>query len=118
MTLPTLAQDVLAPPAKAAIFLVVTVRTGAEDDIRDLLGDVAGLNRAVGFRNPEGELSCVVGIGADLWDRLFAEVTGGPAEHLTRAGARAEQLAGAGAPAEHLVGAAAVAAGPHAREVT
>ena len=74
MMLPTLAQDVLAPPAKAAIFLVVTVRTGAEDDIRDLLGDVAGLNRAVGFRNPEGELSCVVGIGADLWDRLFAEL--------------------------------------------
>lgn len=71
MTLPSQAQNVLAPPAKAAIFLVVTVRPGAEDDVRDLLADVAGLNRAVGFREPEGELSCVVGIGAELWDRLY-----------------------------------------------
>lgn len=71
MTLPAQAQDVLAPPAKAAIFLVVTVHAGAEDDVRDLLGDVAGLTRAVGFRNPEGGLSCVVGIGAELWDRLY-----------------------------------------------
>ncbi len=71
MTLPAQAQNVLAPPAMAAIFLVVTVRAGAEDDVLDLLGDVAGLNRAVGFREPEGELSCVVGIGAELWDRLY-----------------------------------------------
>ena len=71
MTLPAQAQDVLAPPAKAAIFLVVTVHAGAEDEVRDLLGDVAGLTRAVGFRNPEGGLSCVVGIGAELWDRLY-----------------------------------------------
>ena len=71
MTLPAQAQNVLAPPAKAAIFLVVRVRSGAEDDVRGLLGDVAGLTRAVGFRDPEGELSCVVGIGAELWDRLY-----------------------------------------------
>lgn len=71
MTRPDQAQNVLAPPAKAAIFLVVTVRPGAEGDIRDLLADVAGLIRAVGFRDPEGELSCVVGIGAGLRDRLY-----------------------------------------------
>jgi porphyrinogen peroxidase len=71
MTLPAQAQNLLAPPAKAAIFLVVTVRSEAEDEVLDLLGDVAGLNRAVGFRDPEGELSCVVGIGAQLWDRLY-----------------------------------------------
>jgi putative iron-dependent peroxidase len=64
-------QDVLAPPAGAAIFLVVTVRSGAENDARDLLADVAGLTRAVGFRAPEDGLSCVVGIGAGLWDRLY-----------------------------------------------
>ncbi|NLU75338.1 Dyp-type peroxidase [Streptomyces sp. HNM0575] len=64
-------QHVLAPPAKAAIFLVVTVRAGAEEDARDLLSDLAGLTRAVGFRNPEGELSSVVGVGAELWDRLY-----------------------------------------------
>lgn len=64
-------QYVLAPPAKAAVFLVVTVRPGAEDDVRDFLSGVPGLLRAVGFRDPGGELSCVVGIGARLWDRLY-----------------------------------------------
>jgi putative iron-dependent peroxidase len=64
-------QDVLAPPAKAAMFLVITVRAGAEDEVRDVLADVSGLTRAVGFRSPEDGLSCVVGIGAELWDRLY-----------------------------------------------
>lgn len=71
MTLPTQAQNVLAPPARSAIFLVVTVRPGAEDDVLELLADVEGLTRAVGFREPEELLSCVVGIGARLWDRLY-----------------------------------------------
>ena len=31
-----------------------------------------GIKRSVGFRVPEAELSCVVGIGAALWDRLTA----------------------------------------------
>ncbi|MEV0273605.1 Dyp-type peroxidase [Hamadaea sp. NPDC050747] len=64
-------QNVLAPPAKAAIFLVVTVRPGAEDEVRDLLADVAGLTRAVGFRVPEDGLSCVAGIGSAFWDRAY-----------------------------------------------
>ena len=71
MTQPARTQRVLAPPAKAAIFLVVTVRPGVEDDVRDLLADVSGLARSVGFRVPEEGLSCVVGIGAQFWDRLF-----------------------------------------------
>ncbi|MGW0231754.1 Dyp-type peroxidase [Actinopolymorpha singaporensis] len=64
-------QDVLQPPARAAIFLVVTVCPGAEAEVLDLFADVAGLVRAVGFRQPEDGLSCVVGIGADAWDRLY-----------------------------------------------
>ena len=40
--------------------------------MRDVLADVAGLKRSVGFRVPEAELTCVVGIGAALWDRLSA----------------------------------------------
>jgi putative iron-dependent peroxidase len=64
-------QDVLARPAAAAIFLVATVDPGAEDDVRDLLADLAGLTRSVGFRRPDSDLSCVVGIGSELWDRLF-----------------------------------------------
>ncbi|QNG20572.1 Dyp-type peroxidase [Rhodococcus triatomae] len=71
MTRPTRSQTVLAPPAKAAIFLVVTVRPSAENDIRELLGDVSGLVRAVGFRVPDADLNCVVGIGAQLWERLY-----------------------------------------------
>ena len=71
MTLPTQAQAVLAPPARAAIFLVVTVRPGAEGDVLELLSDVEGLTRSVGFREPELQLSCVVGVGARMWDRLY-----------------------------------------------
>jgi putative iron-dependent peroxidase len=33
---------------------------------------VAALSRSVGFRVPEAELTCVAGIGASLFDRLFA----------------------------------------------
>jgi len=64
-------QAVLVPLTEAAIFLVVTVDVGAEEDIRSLFADVAGLTRSVGFRIPDGTLSCVVGIGSALWDRLF-----------------------------------------------
>lgn len=59
------------PPPAAAIFLVVTVRPGAEQPVRDQLAAVASLTRAVGFRAPEDGLSCVVGLGAALWDRLY-----------------------------------------------
>jgi putative iron-dependent peroxidase len=67
-------QDVLAPPARSAIFLVLTVRDSDEaaDTVRGVLGDVAALVRSVGFRIPEAQLSCVTGIGSGLWDRLYA----------------------------------------------
>jgi putative iron-dependent peroxidase len=66
-----LAQDVLAPPAKAAIFLTLTVREGQEGAVREALTDVPGLTRAIGFRIPEARLTCVTGIGAELWDRMY-----------------------------------------------
>jgi putative iron-dependent peroxidase len=72
MQRPTEPQAVLGPFSEAAIFLVLTVDHGAEDDVRDLLADVAGLTRSVGVRIQEGDLRCITGIGADLWDRLFA----------------------------------------------
>jgi porphyrinogen peroxidase len=65
-------QPVLSPLTAAAIFLVLTINPGGEDAVRDLLGDVAALQRSVGFRLPEGKLACVVGIGSAAWDRLFA----------------------------------------------
>jgi putative iron-dependent peroxidase len=66
-------QAVLTPLTEAAIFLTLTVDAGAEDEIRELLADVSGLTRSVGFRVPEGQLTCVVGVGSLLWDRLFGQ---------------------------------------------
>ena len=65
-------QPVLSPLTGAAIFLVVTVSPGGEPAVRDLLADLAGLQRSVGFRLPEGTLTCVAGVGSQVWDRLFA----------------------------------------------
>jgi putative iron-dependent peroxidase len=65
-------QPVLAPLTAAAIFLVLTINPGGEAATRDLLSDWAGLQRAVGFRNPGAPLACVAGVGSQAWDRLFA----------------------------------------------
>ncbi len=69
----TVSQAVDARLTRAAIFLVVTINAGArsESAVRNLCGDLAALVRAVGFRVPGGELSCVIGIGSDAWNRLF-----------------------------------------------
>lgn len=64
-------QQVVAEPARSAVFLVLTVNEGAEQPIRELLADLSGLTRSVSFRDPTDRLDCVVGIGAALWDRLF-----------------------------------------------
>jgi putative iron-dependent peroxidase len=55
------------------MFLVVTVNGGpaAETAVRGLCGDLAGLLRAIGFRDLEGRLSCIMAFGSDAWDRLF-----------------------------------------------
>lgn len=67
-------QQVLVPLPKAAIFLVVTVHPGAEAEVAEFLGDVADVTRAVSFGASEADLSCVVGIGSQLWDRLYPEL--------------------------------------------
>ena len=64
-------QAVLSPLTDAAIFLVATVRDDGVPAVRGLLEDLGGLQRSVGFRVPAAQLSCVTGIGSDLWDRLF-----------------------------------------------
>jgi putative iron-dependent peroxidase len=66
-------QPLLSPITEAAIFLTVVLEEGQEDGVPDLLSEVTGLKRSVGFRLPEGELSCVVGVGARAWDRIFDE---------------------------------------------
>ncbi len=66
-------QPVVAELTRAAIFLVATMNPGPECNavVRALCGDLAALLRAVGFRDLEGRLSCVVAFGSDAWDRLF-----------------------------------------------
>jgi porphyrinogen peroxidase len=87
-----LAQLVASPLTPAAIFLVVTVNPGteAEDAVRSLCANIANLLRAVGFRDLNGCLSCIVSFGSEVWDRLFGEPR--PAElhpfREFRAGAR------------------------------
>ncbi|MEA2810988.1 MAG: porphyrinogen peroxidase [Rhodospirillaceae bacterium] len=70
---PTIPQPVVAPHTSAALSLVVTVNAGPACDaaVRALCGDLAGLLRAVGFRDLDGRLSCVMAFGSDAWDRLF-----------------------------------------------
>jgi len=65
-------QPVLSPLTAAAIFLVVAVNPGGERSTRGLLADMAALQRSVGFRLPEGDLACVVGVASMAWDRLFS----------------------------------------------
>jgi porphyrinogen peroxidase len=65
-------QAVLSPLTEAAIFLVLTVEPGGEEQVWELLADVSALRRSVGFRIPEAGLTCVAGIGSRLWDRMFA----------------------------------------------
>lgn len=68
-------QAVNAILTRAAIFLVVTIKPGSDHcaSARSLCADLAALVRAVGFRDSEAALSCVVGFGSEAWDRLFGQ---------------------------------------------
>ncbi len=92
-------QAVLSPLTGAAIFLVVVVNPGPDsaDTVRNLCGDMAGLVRAVGFRDLDGHLTCVTGFSSGAWDRLagpprpaelhpFREILAGPRRAVATAG--------------------------------
>jgi putative iron-dependent peroxidase len=66
------AQSVDAPLSAAAVFLVVTVASEqtALAKVADVLDGLDDLVKTVGFRDLSGRLSCIAGIGRDLWDRL------------------------------------------------
>jgi len=68
-----LAQPIAAALSRAAIFLVLTVKPGAENraTVRSFCADLSALFRAVEFRDIEAGLSCVLGFGSEAWDRLF-----------------------------------------------
>lgn len=65
-------QPILDPLSPAALFLVFTIDVGGESTVRDLLADLSGLRRSVGFRLPGANLACIASIGSAAWDRLFA----------------------------------------------
>jgi putative iron-dependent peroxidase len=69
------AQPIVAPLTRAAIFLVVTLKPGSDNRaiLRSFCGDLSGIFRAVEYRNTEAGLSCIMGIGSDAWDRLFGQ---------------------------------------------
>lgn len=70
---PVIAQPVITPSSRAAVFLVATVAPGGEAAVREALQDLAGLTRSVAFRSPESALGCVVGVGSEAWDRLVGD---------------------------------------------
>ena len=69
------AQPIVAPLSRAAIFLIVTIKPGDGNraTLRSFCGDLSGIFRAVEYRNIEAGLSCIMGIGSDAWDRLFGQ---------------------------------------------
>jgi porphyrinogen peroxidase len=66
-------QPIIQPPRQAVIFLVLTINPdpASEDAVRSICTNLSKLVRAVGFREPDAQLSCVLGIGSDAWNRLF-----------------------------------------------
>jgi putative iron-dependent peroxidase len=70
---PVLAQPVLSPLTRAAIFLVVCLKPEREscDIVRAFCADLSGIIRAVEFRDIEAGLTCVTGFGSEAWDKLF-----------------------------------------------
>ena len=69
------AQSIDAPLSNAAVFLVVTVadEKTALAKVCEALDGLDDLVKTVGFRDLSGRLSCIVGIGRGLWDRLHLD---------------------------------------------
>ncbi|WP_441434303.1 Dyp-type peroxidase [Arthrobacter sp. RAF14] len=76
----SITQNVSGPLTRSAIFLVLSVadEPGALDTVRDVLSDLDGLVKTVGFRDLNGRLSCTVGVGDRIWEPLSG--LGKPAE--------------------------------------
>jgi deferrochelatase/peroxidase EfeB len=62
----------LASSGSSALFLILSVGPSEADAarLREVCAMVPTLVRSIGRRDTAGGLSCVVGIGADAWDRL------------------------------------------------
>src|ERR1700741_843903 len=69
------AQSVDAPLSRAAIFLVVTVTAEQAALGRGAsgIGRLHDLIKTFGFLDLSGRLSCIAGLGRELWDRLLPD---------------------------------------------
>lgn len=63
------------------MFVILTVAGGREDDVLDFLAGLTDLTKSVAFRTQSvgDDLINLVGIGSDLWDRLFSAEVPKPA---------------------------------------
>jgi porphyrinogen peroxidase len=68
-------QQAAAKLTPAAIILTLQLKPGAaaREPVRSFCAGLAGLVRAIGFRDLDSQLSCVVGIGSDAWNPIFGE---------------------------------------------
>ena len=66
-------QPVSTGLSRAAMFLVVLINEGDEnrDAVRAFCNDLSAFVRAVSFRDRSAQLSCIMGFGSSVWDRLF-----------------------------------------------
>jgi len=62
-----------APLTRSATFLVLSVTDPNESiqTIRSALAGISSLIKNVAIRDPSSSLSCTVGIGSNIWDRLI-----------------------------------------------
>ncbi|HEX4366003.1 MAG TPA: Dyp-type peroxidase [Rhodopila sp.] len=69
------AQSIDAPLSLAAVFLVVTVarEQTALAKVSEVLANLDDIVKTVGFRDLSARLSCIAGIGNDLWDRFQSD---------------------------------------------
>ncbi|MGH9054327.1 MAG: Dyp-type peroxidase [Acidimicrobiales bacterium] len=75
-------QAVLGTLTTSAAFLVVSVGDdpGADRRVLGVVADVGSLVRAVGFRQSEAELTSIVGLGSEYWDRVREPGAARPAQ--------------------------------------
>ena len=59
-----ISQPVVVPPSEAAVVLVLTLREGNDQAVLDAIADLTGVIRAVAFRYPDAQTTCVAGIGS------------------------------------------------------
>ena len=66
-------QPVASTRSRSAIFIVARLNDGDlhTRTVRAFCPDLPAIVRAVGFRHPDGGLSCVAGFGSAAWERLF-----------------------------------------------